>query len=185
MVSKSSKRTQLISTASELFAQHGFHATGIDLILEQSGVAKMTLYNHFGSKDGLIVATINDRSASVMTWIEFETASRAQTALGKLLVLFDIHESWYNRPDFTGCYFQRVCAEYPRHDSAPHRAAADHFSKLFDHLRGLAEDADLAAPATRAEEALLLIEGATLLAKATGATIAARRARRAFEAMLK
>jgi AcrR family transcriptional regulator len=184
MVTKSARRDLLVSTASELFYRRGFHATGIDTVLGESGVAKMTLYNHFKSKDGLIVATIQDRSLRVMKWIEFGTASRAQTAIGKLLVLFDIHEEWFNSPDFLGCYFQRACAEFPDSGSQPHRAAATHFSKLFDCLRNWAEEADLGTPAARAEEALLLLEGATALAQATGATIAARRARRAFEATL-
>ncbi len=184
MVTKSPRRDRLVSTASQLFYRHGFHATGIDTILAESGVAKMTLYNHFKSKEGLIVATINVRSSRVMKWIEFGTASRAQTALGKLLVLFDIHEDWYNSSNFLGCYFQRVCAEFPDRNSQPHRAAATHFSKLFDCLKNWAEEADLGTPAARAEEALLLLEGATVMAQATGATIAARRARRSFEATL-
>lgn len=184
MAAKSAKRTLLISTASKLFYRSGFRATGIDTVLADSGIAKMTLYNHFKSKDGLIVATIQDRSSRVMKWIEFGTASGAQTALGKLLVLFDIHEDWYNEADFLGCFFQRACAEFPDRDSLPHQAAAAHFSRLFACLKDWAEEADLQAPAARAEEALLLLEGATALAQATGATIAARRARRVFEATL-
>ena len=51
-----SKREGLITTAVDLFAKQGFHANGIDTILEQSGVAKRTLYMHFRSKEELIIA---------------------------------------------------------------------------------------------------------------------------------
>ena len=53
----STKRDQLIDTALDLFSRDGFQATGIDRILAESGVAKMTLYNHFKSKDELILAS--------------------------------------------------------------------------------------------------------------------------------
>ena len=59
----SAKRDQLIDTALELFNRDGYRATGIDKILAESGVAKMTLYNHFGSKDELIVAALERRDA--------------------------------------------------------------------------------------------------------------------------
>ncbi len=52
----SSRRDHLVETATELFSKNGFRATGIDTVLEESGVAKKTLYNHFRSKDELIIA---------------------------------------------------------------------------------------------------------------------------------
>ena len=62
----SSKRDQLINTAQELFYREGYHATGIDRILAESGVAKMTLYKHFRSKDELIQAVLQSREQSVL-----------------------------------------------------------------------------------------------------------------------
>lgn len=46
----SNKREQLILTAQALFSREGYHATGIDRIIAESGVAKMTLYKHFKSR---------------------------------------------------------------------------------------------------------------------------------------
>ncbi|MGL4609586.1 MAG: TetR/AcrR family transcriptional regulator, partial [Trueperaceae bacterium] len=53
---KSTAREQILETATRLFYQQGFRAVGIDTIIAESGVAKMTLYKHFPSKDDLIVA---------------------------------------------------------------------------------------------------------------------------------
>ncbi|HIP77475.1 MAG TPA: TetR/AcrR family transcriptional regulator, partial [Kiloniellaceae bacterium] len=54
----SSRREHLVDTATQLFSRHGYRATGIDTILAEAGVAKMTLYNHFKSKDELILASL-------------------------------------------------------------------------------------------------------------------------------
>ena len=56
-------RVQLIDTALDLFDRHGFHAVGIDKILSAAGLAKMTLYHHFESKEALIVAALEKRDA--------------------------------------------------------------------------------------------------------------------------
>ena len=56
-----SRRDHLVDTAVKLFSKHGFRATGIDRVLAESGVAKKTLYNHFRSKDELIIATLQKR----------------------------------------------------------------------------------------------------------------------------
>ena len=56
-----SRRDHLVDTALQLFCQHGFRATGIDRVLSESGVAKKTLYNHFKSKDDLIIAARQKR----------------------------------------------------------------------------------------------------------------------------
>ena len=84
-----SKRDQLIDTAEELFYQHGFNATGIDKILAEAGVAKMTLYNHFKSKDALIEAALQRRDERFRDWLSAQVESKADTPRERLLGLFD------------------------------------------------------------------------------------------------
>lgn len=57
----SSTRQRLIDTAFELFGRSDFHAVGLDRILEEVGVSKQTFYNHFESKDDLILAVLDHR----------------------------------------------------------------------------------------------------------------------------
>ena len=52
------KKEQLVATAFNLFYKYGIHAVGINRVLEESGIAKKTLYNHFSSKEDLIAATV-------------------------------------------------------------------------------------------------------------------------------
>jgi AcrR family transcriptional regulator len=58
----SAKRQRLLATAWRLFYRDGYRAVGIDTLLAEAELAKMTLYNHFSSKDDLIVAVIGNRS---------------------------------------------------------------------------------------------------------------------------
>jgi AcrR family transcriptional regulator len=56
------KRRHIVATAYSLFKRDGFHATGMDKIIAEADVAKMTMYRHFSTKDGLIVEVLNWRA---------------------------------------------------------------------------------------------------------------------------
>ena len=57
-MARASKRELVLDTAERLFTQDGFTATGINLITQEAGIASMTLYNNFKSKDGLVLAVL-------------------------------------------------------------------------------------------------------------------------------
>ncbi len=180
----SKKREALLETAERLFYRDGFVSVGIDSVLKESGVAKMTLYNHFPSKDALIAETIRRRSEKVLLWMRVGSGKVANSPKEKLLALFDLHQAWFAEPGFRGCYFQKACADFPDAGHPVHRAAADHFRETFDYLHALSKATGLPDPSALAEQALLLLQGATAVAFGTGATIAARRARRNFEGLI-
>ena len=81
----SDRREHLLDTALSLFGTEGFHATGIDKILASAGVAKMTLYNHFRSKDELILAALRRRDERFRHWFVREVEHRAATPRDRLL----------------------------------------------------------------------------------------------------
>ncbi|NER60509.1 helix-turn-helix transcriptional regulator [Pseudomonas sp. MAFF212428] len=60
------KRDEILITALKLFSHHGYAGVGIDRIIAESGVAKMTLYKQFGTKEGLIEATLQLRDELFM-----------------------------------------------------------------------------------------------------------------------
>jgi AcrR family transcriptional regulator len=57
----SDARERILDTAYELFSRNGIRAVGVDAIIDRSGVARMTLYRHFGSKDALVLAFLERR----------------------------------------------------------------------------------------------------------------------------
>src|SRR5712691_6433727 len=80
-----SARERLLRVAYDLFCRHGVQATGIDRIVADAGVAKMTLYKHFRSKEELIVAALDLREDLwTYGWLEREIERRADTPTERL-----------------------------------------------------------------------------------------------------
>jgi AcrR family transcriptional regulator len=158
----SEKREQLIKTALRLFARHGYRATGIDTILAEAGVAKMTLYHHFKSKDELIVAALRRRDAEWRQWFMDRVSKRATTPRGRLLAVFDVLEEWFREREYHGCSFGQAATEFrdPRH--AVHKMASEHKQQLLGYFRELAAAAGVKHSELLAQQIGLLVEGAVI-----------------------
>ncbi|HEY9898917.1 MAG TPA: TetR/AcrR family transcriptional regulator [Pantanalinema sp.] len=52
------KRDAILAAASSLFLERGFNGVSLDDVLKVTGGSKTTVYNYFGSKDGLFEAVI-------------------------------------------------------------------------------------------------------------------------------
>jgi len=155
-----SKREVIVSTALELFYQHGFHATGIDKIITQAGVSKKTLYNHFTSKNELILATLRLRDELFRNNIMRETEQLASTPKTRLLSIFDAHATWFNSKTFSGCMFINAAAEFSPQQDPIHIMCAEHKKLLRDYIENLAKQAMLKEPSLIASQINLLLEGA-------------------------
>ncbi len=175
-----------MKTAEAMFLENGFQATGINALLAEADVARQTLYNHFGSKEGLIEAILRLKSRRVLSWLTTEI-SRRRSSLdeGPLEALFATYETWFEEDGFRGCLFARAALEYPDADHPAHKIAATHTGKLFGILDSLAKDLQTSLPCP-GEHLLLLVEGATAVSTKTGAGQAsAKRALQAAEKLLK
>jgi AcrR family transcriptional regulator len=180
----STRRDQLVDTALDLFNRDGYHATGIDRILAESGVAKMTLYNHFGSKDALIQAALARRDERWRAWFRNAVARRAETPRGRLLAVFDALDEWFAQPDFHGCMFIRAAGEYAGHDDPIHAIAAEHQRLVLAELRDLAAAAGAPRPARLAREIMLLALGAIVATQVNGPVEAGQAAKKAAEVLI-
>ena len=176
-------RVQLIDTAIDLFDRHGFHAVGIDKILSTAGLAKMTLYHHFASKEVLIVAVLEKRDASFRAAFA-DAIAGAGTGRAELLAMFDAIEAWTREPAFRGSLFDKAAAEYGEKDHPVKKAVLAHKGWLFGEVRRAAAATGVADPVKLAAELFLLIEGAVLAAAVTGDRSAARRAKAAAETLI-
>lgn len=180
-----SRKDHLVETALALFAREGFHATGIDRILAESGVAKMTLYKHFRSKEELVVAALRLRDERFRAWLAERAAAGGKSPRKRLLSVFDALEEWFGTPGFRGCMFVNACAEYGSLEHPVHATAAEHKGAMRGWLRDLAAEAGVADAEEAADQLMLLIDGATVTAHVTGNGRAARRARRTAKSLLK
>lgn len=165
-----SKREQLIEAAMALFQERGFRATGIDAILSRAGVAKMTLYKHFGSKDDLVFAAIRRADEQWRHWFTQEIERRASDPRGRLIAVFEIAGDWIRRPDFQGCMFARAAGEFTDQDAPVRSACAEHNKLLTRLLRGFAQDAGAADPDALAGQLAILFLGTITSAQANGAS---------------
>ncbi len=181
----SGRRDQLLEVALALFCRDGFHATGIDRILAESGVAKATLYNHFQSKEELIRAALRRADERVRNRFMRQVERQAPTAAGRLLAIFDVLEKQLAERDFRGCPFIKAAAEYASPDDPIHVAAAESKRLLRAYIRDLAAAAGAVAPGRVAQQLALLMEGATVLTQLSGGPGAARDSRETAEILLR
>lgn len=176
-------RHQLVDTALDLFDRQGFHAVGIDKILAAAGLAKMTLYHHFASKEALIVAALEKRDAAFRAGFSGAIAG-AEPGRGELAAMFDTIDAWTREPGFRGSFFDKAAAEYGAKDHPVKRAVLTHKAWLFGEVRRAASATGAADPVKLAAELFLLIEGAVNAAAVTGDRSAVRRAKAAAETLV-
>src|SRR5215207_9345724 len=108
---QSEARQRLLETADRLFYAEGVRSVGIDKIIAEAGVAKMTLYTHFPSKDDLIVAVLQYREGQVLEFFRASMERHGERTKGKLLAFFAALKEWFESPGFRGCAFQNAAVE--------------------------------------------------------------------------
>lgn len=180
----STKREQLLDAALELFNERGFAGAGIDAILARAGVAKMTLYKHFTSKDELVLATLRRADERWRKWMVDEVEARATSPRDRLLAVFDFAGTWFARPEFRGCLFARATGEFTEGDDPVRLACVEHNRLIERYIRGLAEQAGAPDATGLAKELTLLFLGAMTAAQATGGSAPALLARGAASTLV-
>src|SRR3954470_1727487 len=170
-------RERILDTAYELFSQHGTRAVGVDRIIAECGIAKMTLYRNFPSKDDLIMAFLEQREERCSrAWLQAEAERRGGTPAERLLAIFDTFGDWFARPDFEGCSFINVMLEVVAVDSPVRQATVRHLAAIRDFVRRLAEEAGIQDPDGFARQWHILMKGC-IVSAAEGDLEAAARAR--------
>ena len=157
-------RERLMAAAAKLFGRDGIHATGVDAILAEAKVARRSLYQHFGSKDGLVAAFLERRDRDWRDWFERTVATVAATPQTRLVRLFDVLETWFRMKSFHGCAFINAAAETGDPGHAIRAAARRHKEMVRARIEDWARAAGAADPPALARELALLVEGAIVTA---------------------
>jgi AcrR family transcriptional regulator len=178
------KRDELVAKALRTFYANGFHATGMDRLVEETGISKTSMYKHFRSKEELIVAALRLRDAQFRAWLFHRMEELGKSPREQLLALFDAVGEWCSEPGFRGCMFVKAVAEFQEADGPIRAQAAAHKDLLFEHTRRLAAAAGAADPAQLARQLLILKEGAVVIAQVQGHRQAAAEAKAAAAALL-
>ena len=157
-------RDRILEVASKLFYQNGIRAVGVDTIIAQSDVAKMTFYKHFKSKELLVLEFLNRRDELWRAWFESRVEQLAPKIEDRPLAIFDALEERFSRKDFRGCAFINTMVEMADGDHIAHQAAAEHKRKVQKIIRSLLSEAGVKKPEELAKAFLLLIDGAIVTA---------------------
>jgi AcrR family transcriptional regulator len=176
-------RQRILDTAYELFSRNGIRAVGVDRIVAESSVAKMTLYRHFPSKAELALAFLDLREQRwTRDWLQREVHRAASTPRDRLLAVFDVLDTWFRRPDYEGCSFINTLLETAPSDPL-HEAAAQHLAVITDFIEDLARQTGAEDPKNIAVQLQILMMGA-IISAGRGDLEAARRGRAAGELIL-
>lgn len=106
----SKKREQLLAQSERLFDQHGFHAVGLKQVIKEAEISLMTMYNHFESKEALILEILKKREARYLQKLnQFTEKKNGKTFM---LALAEAHLNWIRENGSNGCMFLRAKEEY-------------------------------------------------------------------------
>ncbi|MDH3663165.1 MAG: TetR family transcriptional regulator [Alphaproteobacteria bacterium] len=158
------KRDELVQKALQAFYRHGFQATGMDMLVAETGISKTSMYKHFRTKEDLILAVLRLRDEQFRNWLYRRMEALADTPGQQLIAMFDALEEWFDEPGYRGCMFIKASSEYQDADHVIHKQSADHKRMLERHMTELAEKAGLSDPGMIARQLLLLKEGAIVTA---------------------
>ena len=177
-------RERILETAEDLFYREGIHAVGIDTIIEKSGVAKMSLYRNFASKDDLVAAYLEARSQRYWQWWDGVMARNANEPRRQLHDLFEAIAVRTRRPEFRGCAFMKAAAEFPEEGCRARVAALAHKKEMRGRLLKLCRTIGARQPKVLCNQLQMLIEGAYSTAGILGKRDAVKASAKAAEAMI-
>jgi AcrR family transcriptional regulator len=177
-------REHILDVASTLFYKHGVRNIGIDRIISESGIARMTLYNHFKSKDLLIEEYLRRASTRWMKWYAGKIDRSSDDPRERILGAFSVLDGWFRSRDFRGCSVTNAMVELAD-DAHPAFAVKEEYHEGLRRLfGGLVRDAGAADPDELVEELIVVLRGAMTSALVDGPQGVAQRARRTAEHLL-
>jgi AcrR family transcriptional regulator len=169
-------RTRILDAAYDLFSRRGIRGVGIDAVIAQSGVSRMTLYRHFRSKQELVLAYLQCREEQwTRAWLQAEVQQRAAGPQERLLAIFDVFDGWFHQAGFEGCPFINVMLETADDHDNVYEASIAYLAGIRDFLQELARGSGVADPDDFARKWHILMKG-SIVAAGEGDMEAAKRA---------
>jgi len=164
-----SARERILSVASELFYHQGVRAVGIDTIIAAAGVAKMSLYRAFPSKDDLVAAYLERRNLEFWERWDRTVAAHPDDPRAQLEGLLDAITRRTVSEAYRGCPFLNTATEFPGSDLPADRVIREHMRAVNDRLRAMAAAAGARDPQALADQLQIVIDGAYVAGQSRGA----------------
>ena len=155
---KNSIRQTIVDTASRLFYEQGYGNTGINQIIEESGVVKSSLYTAFRTKEEILMTYLETAGTATDEALKAAAAKHTK-AKDKVLGVFDFLIEMVQQKNYYGCNFLNIISEMPQDAEIVRRQ----IKKQKDGVRRLF--AELLRPIQKeelADEIYILFEGALI-----------------------
>jgi AcrR family transcriptional regulator len=137
--SRAERQEIVLDTAERLFSQRSSRSVGMDELVRETGLGKMTVYRLFKSKDDLVGAYLARKAATALNFIDAELIRLEGDPRAALLSVVDAVEKDVTRSGFRGCPFTNVSSEYDDPQHPARSAAADYKFELHARLERLAD----------------------------------------------
>ena len=160
-----SKKEDIIETALDLFNRFSYGSIGVDRIILESGVAKMTFYKYFPSKENLIEACLVRRNENIQAAILNELASYKEVDyLGKIKGIYTWYLNWFKSEDFHGCMFQKATFEVLKQYPSVMRPIENYREWIHQLAEDLCTNLDVSQPQILTSMFINILDGMTVYA---------------------
>jgi AcrR family transcriptional regulator len=176
-ISKRETPGRILSAAADLFSRSAYAGVSVDNVAERAGCTKVTVYQHFESKDQLVIRCLrlrlDRREAQLDHFLE-----RVRPGADPLMAVFDWLEQWLDPAEFRGCAFVKAVNELSTVLPEVREVAADAKERVVERFTALARRSGRLRPRELGQELALIFEGAQSLALIQASTQPAEVARR-------
>lgn len=152
-------RERILEVAEDLFYREGVRAVGVDTIIARSGVAKMSLYRNFASKDELIVAYLEERNQRFFVRWDRAVGAEDVDPRTRLRRLVEVTVERVRQPEYRGCPFLNTSAEFPDASHPARAVIAAHREEVWARLLTLCRPLNPARAETLATQLIVLMDG--------------------------
>jgi len=163
-----SKKEVIVQTALDLFDKFTYGSVGVNRIIEEAGVNKVTFYKCFSSKEKLLVFCLIRRKENIQAEImnELEVINE-NDHLGKIKAVYNWHITWFKSESFNGSIFQKATFEVLRIYPSIIQPIKDYRSWLYHLSEGLFAKLSISDPQVLASIFICIIDGMAIYANMT------------------
>jgi AcrR family transcriptional regulator len=161
-------RERILAVAADLFYRKGIRAVGVEEIVNEARVAKISLYRGFKSKDDLIVAYLEKRNVEFCQQWDERFSRFADDPRAMLNAIMDFLMRRTTQSGYRGCPFINYANEFPDPSHPGHRVVEANKREWRRRLTEIAEALGAAKPKLLADGLLLLVEGAYTVSQTFG-----------------
>ena len=174
---RANKRDELVQKALTVFYRNGFNATGMDMLVKETGISKTSMYKHFKTKEDLILAALRLRDELFRNMVLRRMEELSDTPKGQVLALFDVLGEWFRSEDFHGCMFIKASSEFQDPNHPIRRQSAEHKLLIAEHIQKLLVEAAFKDAESLTRQLMVLKEGAIIVAHVSQSATAAEDAK--------